>query len=107
MRKYSAGEAGNVTHNRNGMAVVSAGGRRPASLNRSIREYPRRSVSLASAIGGTIAAFVARFHCANFLRFKRELAQPSKSAQCDLLISRSHCNRRRYKLCVVGGAARD
>jgi hypothetical protein len=107
MRKYSAGTTLSVTRNRNGMVVVSAGGRRPASLNRSIREYPRRSVSLASAIGGTIAAFVARFHCANFLRFKRELAQPSKSAQCDLLISRSHCNGIRYKLCVAGGAARD
>ncbi len=40
-------------------------------------------------------------------RLTTKLPQPSKSAQCDLLISRSHCNGIRYKLCVAGGAARD
>jgi hypothetical protein len=107
MRKYSAGETGNVTSNRNGMAVVSAGGRRRASLNRSIRELPRAYGLLACSVREIIAAFVARFHRVKSLRRTTKLTQPSKSAQCDLLISRSHCNEIRYFFCAPGGAARD
>jgi hypothetical protein len=32
-------------------------------------------------------------------------AYDEKTGECDLLISRSHCNEFRYKLCVAGGGA--
>ncbi len=32
-------------------------------------------------------------------------AYDEKTGECDLLISRSHCNEVRYKLCVAGGGA--
>jgi hypothetical protein len=33
-------------------------------------------------------------------------AYDEKTGECDLLISRSHCNEFRYKLCVAGGGAK-
>jgi hypothetical protein len=33
-------------------------------------------------------------------------AYDEKTGECDLLISRSHCNETRYKLCVAGGGAK-
>jgi hypothetical protein len=35
-----------------------------------------------------------------------EVAYDDENPECDLLISRSHCNEVRYKLCVAGGGAK-
>ncbi len=35
-----------------------------------------------------------------------EVTYDDENPECDLLISRSHCNELRYKLCVAGGGAK-
>jgi hypothetical protein len=107
MRKYSAGTHQSVTGNRNTHAVEVVEGRSLAVLSAAVCGGLRQNTLLACASGRAAGAVELLPDQVSRPLSKRELAQPSKSAQCDLLISRSHCNVRRYKHAAVGGAARD
>ncbi len=107
MGKYTAVTLPNVTGNRNREAGEVVKGRALAVLSASFHELPRRYSLLALANRPAAVAVEVVSGQVNCSVRKPELAQPSKSAQCDLLISRSHCNGIRYFLRAVGGAARD